>query len=357
MKWNIISLPNNQCGLEMHCSLLRTRLESLGHEVNVLAYNAPRLASMADRNLFVELVNPDLFRFAREQWLIPMAEWWRNSWNVELPKFRYVLCGTRHGYQIFKRKVGDRAMYLGMEPRDFFDPAIPRKRQFLHAVGGSAAKNTAAVSAAWRSTPAKLIVLSRMGAIKGPNIEFHTHVSESELHTLMNESLFHLMPSAMEGYGHSLHEAEAVGAVILTTDAPPMNEVSHDATLLIPPAAFRKHKDTTLTQDVEWIDVTAAGVAGAVRRALAMSDEKLASIQAETRRHFLEERDAFRARFAQLANSPIDSEAGGQQWPNLIPLPGTAAQPQTVRHFAMHVVTCECSVCRRRKSARIVTNK
>lgn len=53
---------------------------------------------------------------------------------------------------------------------------------------------------------------------------------------LTAEAAFLMCPSLAEGYGHYINQARAAGAVIVTTDAPPMNEliVSNAMGVLIP---------------------------------------------------------------------------------------------------------------------------
>jgi glycosyltransferase involved in cell wall biosynthesis len=51
------------------------------------------------------------------------------------------------------------------------------------------------------------------------------YLDDAELQRLQNQHLFHLCPSETEGFGHHLVEGMSVGAVVLTTDAPPMNEM------------------------------------------------------------------------------------------------------------------------------------
>lgn len=58
---------------------------------------------------------------------------------------------------------------------------------------------------------------------------------------LMADSAFFLCPSIMEGYGHYINQARASGAVVVTTDANPMNELitSSEMGVLIPARAGR----------------------------------------------------------------------------------------------------------------------
>ena len=71
------------------------------------------------------------------------------------------------------------------------------------------------------------------------------------------------MPSAYEGYGQVLHEAQGCGQVIITTDAPPMNEIQ--PAILVPSRKATPHH-AWLLHAVESKDVACA-----VRKALSMS--------------------------------------------------------------------------------------
>ncbi|EQD67759.1 glycosyltransferase, partial [mine drainage metagenome] len=56
------------------------------------------------------------------------------------------------------------------------------------------------------------------------NIEHRIdYLDDAALQRLQNAHWFHLCPSETEGYGHYLVEAMGIGAVVLTTDAAPMN--------------------------------------------------------------------------------------------------------------------------------------
>jgi glycosyltransferase involved in cell wall biosynthesis len=118
---------------------------------------------------------------------------------------------------------------------------IAREPSFLHVAGRSGNKGTDAVIEAWLRRPdwPSLTVVQRgkpTRAVSAANLRVLTHyLRDEELRTLQNRSLFHLCPSETEGFGHHLVEAMSVGAVVLTTDAEPMNElVEADRGILVP---------------------------------------------------------------------------------------------------------------------------
>jgi hypothetical protein len=62
--------------------------------------------------------------------------------------------------------------------------------------------------------------------------------------SLLLSHAIHIMPSEREGFGHSINEGRAAGAVLLVPDHPPMNElVRGSAGLLMRPAALFSHVD------------------------------------------------------------------------------------------------------------------
>lgn len=226
-RFNLISNISNGVGLQRDFELLQSLIRSKGHQAQGVQFNSYHAAGPADINIFIETVVPALFQLASVNWLIPNPEWFDPNWVQYANRFHKILCKTQDGMRIF-RQIGMLPEFIGWESRDFYDPSIPRERKFIHVAGNSAYKNTLAIMYAWSSgkmqVPVTIISEVHAHSMPIPNVQFLKRVSDHDLINLLNSHIFHLCPSHYEGWGHALHESLGVGAVVLTTDKPPMNE-------------------------------------------------------------------------------------------------------------------------------------
>lgn len=230
--YNLISNITNGAGLQRDTELMAAILEKAGHKVSRTMFNATvPTYRHHDINIFLEVVNAGHLPYAKENWLIPNSEWWFVGWESLVPKFSRVLCKTHDCWEIWRRKVGERAMYTGFQANDFYRPDIKRLPTFLHLAGKSETKNTAAVMAAWRDyrIPYPLLVSAFKPEIvrlcrNVPNVRQVERLTPEETIHALNECRFHIMPSKYEGYGQAIHEALGCKGVVLTTAAPPMSE-------------------------------------------------------------------------------------------------------------------------------------
>lgn len=258
---------------------------------------ATRLAGPVDAQLSVERIYEPVLATARSNLLMPNPEWFRPSWTALLPRFDRVLCKSRHAVEIFQR-LGCATTYTGFTSADRLDRAVPRERAFFHLAGRSSAKGTQVVLEAWRRHPEwprlTVVQCARKARLRvsAANVDHRVgHLDDDELRRLQNAHRFHLCPSEAEGYGHYIAEAMSVEAVVITTDAAPMNElVGPECGLLLPcRPGERLGLDVRHHVDVEAVEA-------AVMQVLAMDEAACARLGEAARARFLENDRAFRTR-------------------------------------------------------------
>jgi hypothetical protein len=301
---------DNGVGLSRDLQLVAGVLRDTGRAVETVAYggsgmgNRIRELELRARSavrgpvpiqVFIERVYPRCLPAGRRNLLIPNPEWFVPGWQQWLPRFERVLCKTRHAVDIFAA-LGCATRYIGFTSLDRLDAGVPRARAFFHLAGCSQAKGTEVLLEAWRrhpEWPCLTVVQSTRTAIAGSpagNIEELTgRMDDAALQRLQNSHLFHICASRAEGFGHVLMEAMSTGAVVITTDGAPMNElVRPDRGLLVPPA-----RTGTLNLATQYM-VDVAGIEAAVEQALALGGERLSAMSAAARQYYVQSDARFR---------------------------------------------------------------
>jgi glycosyltransferase involved in cell wall biosynthesis len=126
-----------------------------------------------------------------------------------------------------------------------------------------------------------------------------TYVDDIEdIRRLQNAHAFHLCLSEAEGWGHYIVEAMSCGAVVLATDAPPMNElVGEDRGLLV-----AARENGTLNASALWqFDETA--LEACVERAAALPDDELRRLGDGARRWYENNQSGFAGRLRAALDS------------------------------------------------------
>lgn len=304
----------NGVGLSRDMQLIAEVLAAAGHRIELVGYSGNQFCNRVrelglwsrrtfrgriDVQIFVERVYHRCLPLARRNVLIPNPEWFQSKWELHLADFERVVCKTRHAESIF-RELGCTTALSGFTSDDVFDPGTQKKRAFLHLAGRSTAKGTETILAAWRrhpEWPTLTVVQHPKVAKPGPTAANIVHMVDyldaAELRRLQNAHRFHLCPSEAEGFGHYIMEGLAVSAVVLTTNAAPMNElVTTDRGLLIEPARrVRRGR-------VDFAMIDEAAIADAVERAMAMSGEQCEAMGAAARAFFVINDQTFRQSFA-----------------------------------------------------------
>lgn len=230
MRIGIVSNINNGKGLQRDYEVLRAELLALGHEVVGIHFQDDRLKAFARFDLLVclETPAPEFHHLADRCWLIPNPEWLEAG--LDIRSFERVLVKTKSGVEALKGRHPNVEL-IGWSTRDFGPAVEGRSGQFLHIVGGSMVKGTAAVLAAWKkSAPpdARLTIVGQRRVVRGRmprGVTMKTGITDEELKALYAETAWLIEPSEVEGFGHVFREAMSAGCGVITTNAPPMNEI------------------------------------------------------------------------------------------------------------------------------------
>ena len=242
MKINIITHFNG-VGLEQDANIIKSILDSKGHICNFVEYKQNK-CTFADKNIFLELIRTDFFKFAKENILIPNPEWFFSEWLAKLKDVK-ILCKTYDALNVFS-KISDNVHYIGFTSQDCFLSDVKKEDRFIHIAGKSSHKNTDVIIKAWQSGKIKdkLILIKQDYKGINNNIIHCSRMPREDLLILMNACQYHLCPSEYEGFGHYINEARSTGALIISTDAAPMNELVKNGILIKPDRFYTHHSGT-----------------------------------------------------------------------------------------------------------------
>ena len=305
MKVNLITCLNG-VGLQTEVELFREFFEARGDTLREYDHRGLERVPEADLNIFDEFSVPAMRQFAPRNVIMVHPEWSWPKLRADLAGYDAVLCKTKDAHRTFSL-FAPHAVYVGMWSRDLYDAKVKRRRAWIHSAGGSLQKNTEAIIEAWRRFPdlPPLLIHSKRnwGITDSSKLKFIGEVTEDQLRQLLNEHVFQLQPSAYEGFGHLQWEAMSARAVVITMDAPPMNEAADPALNHIRPVRFFRWREATVA------GTTPEEIAHAVREADAMSDAEIEAAGDRARAKFLANRAIAQQKFAEQLSSFAQPQA------------------------------------------------
>jgi glycosyltransferase involved in cell wall biosynthesis len=181
----------------------------------------------------LEDIFPQLSRFSDVNVLFPNQEWLRQRTLNEIDDKTLIWCKTKYAKARLEH-LNQNVSFVGFWSKDLLEPNVsPDYSKFLHLAGKSEQKGTLTLLELWKKHPdwPSITVVYRsqkelVESYAAPNITIiNEFVSEQRLRNLMNTHGIHLCPSESEGFGHNIGEALSIGAYVVTTNAPPMNEL------------------------------------------------------------------------------------------------------------------------------------
>lgn len=297
---NIIGWRNG-VGLNKDYDILIGQLSKLGYTVEFRDLRNREDVKKIALNIFSDYVDEYFFQFADHNYLIPNPEW--SEWTPEqLAKFDKIICKTREGERIFKQ-FNPNTVYMGFTSMDRYDPAVTKNyHAFLHLAGASIQKGSAPLIESWVAHPEwpQMFVIRHEGDKKDPNVAniklVFQYLPDHAIVAMENAIGIHLCPSETEGFGHYINEAMSCESVVITTDAPPMNEFITDKRFLVgyhTTAPWRLA--TRYFVDKEKLNEVISNL-------LKMPEQELQKIGKKNRETFLENDRQFKARFAEIFN-------------------------------------------------------
>jgi hypothetical protein len=202
-------------------------------QINTISYinfDAPP----AHINVFFENVNYGLLPFAKKNILIPNQEWYYRSWLPYIPSFDEIWVKTRYAERIFGEIPGHPPVkYIGWCSRERNLLGSRNRRACLLLAGRSINKNAQLVADEWRPEypPLTISINTKENKEfvdpKKANVRVITgDLTDGQVDNLLSNNGIHICLSRIEGFGHSIVEAKMAGAVVVTTGAAPMNELS-----------------------------------------------------------------------------------------------------------------------------------
>ncbi len=303
--------------------IVRELLESLGCSTRLIVTSEqePNESLRADVNLFSSEVHSDWLTLAKKNVLLANHEQdVRQSFtppsdrsHVEkddqvelLRKLDRIFAKSRYGEKVY-RDLGLRVTYVGFTSRDRLLPDVERSdRERLFLIGDNHRnKDWPTVMQVWEENPALPllhVVTSRgpreMAFPALPNVRYHfQHLSDDEVRILQNRCRVHVCATRMEGWGHAIVEGMSCGAVVLTTDAPPMNEHIDGRNGVLFAAESRS------PHNLDWCwKISERSLAAAARGVMEMPEEMKRKIGANARAYFERTANDFPVRFQEAWN-------------------------------------------------------
>lgn len=299
---NVLSQQGTQ-GLENDQYLLAQELKALGHVVHCRDIYDPVDPSAVDVNIFFARIIPEWLSCASFNCFVPNPEWYYQGLEI-LQDIDFILCRTREVERIFQGIHG-KTYFLGFTSFDYGQPEIEKDySQILHLAGGSDLKGTPVVLKVWARNPLfpflTLIKRFHPFTVQLYNLQWKLWVETSALSPLLNTCGIHLCLSETEGFGHYIMEAMSTRAVVVTTDAPPMNEFITDPRCLV--SVDKSSMQMLATK----YHASADCLESTLQELMRLSPEELLAIGANNRAVYLRKTEEFRDNLKQLMECIVD---------------------------------------------------
>jgi glycosyltransferase involved in cell wall biosynthesis len=310
-----IIVPDNSLGLKLDAELYAKLLP--GSRILHINWKSPR------RHL-------DYFRFAKANIYMQRSAIGRGfpalkNYLVPNPEFFEVtgklpdefLCKTRHAVQALSKLAP--TVYVGHTSFDYGNYSRNKDENLIVLFAGKSwLKNADKVLQAWlRNLDFPHLVMTYQNALPADvdknnlpvNLSIYESLSEADMNHYARQAGAFLCPSSIEGFGHYINEGRASGALVLTTDYSPMNElIDEDSGILIAPESAidaavlvnRPHLVSDYDFELKAAIISVENIEQAVRAYMTMPQEEKQRRRDNARSRYLAERDGWEKNLSQL---------------------------------------------------------
>jgi len=219
-------------------------IESIDHLDPIQFYGSARAPQVVDLQIHLEVPCRAAWRWALSNVVVVNPEWWpASAWDWALaPKEAggadLALFKSAHARSLFPELDGKRARVLSWRAGDVHTETPILKREFLYLIGASTNKMAAAAALCrcWKATWPRMLVVGTESVLsvlrKGsPDAEtrgltFQLPFPDTASRLVAQASYaYHVVASEAEGFGYSMAEAGALGALPLWTALPVYKEL------------------------------------------------------------------------------------------------------------------------------------
>ena len=318
---NIFIVAADSIGLRVDTKVVASALATISSEMDIGVVlhevNVPRRAlNTSDNSVALEFpVEPHIIINLEQIYklsdprasnalhiLIPNPEWISPVSGARIFQMSEIWHKTHYSKLVFQNAFPEkRHIYIGFTS---IDPGYNahHNRNFAHFKGKSVTRNSEKILSIWyrrRDLP-ELKLQFFTNALEADFFAFPEWLNWQNISVKMgnvsNEDYFeglssagiHLCTSEVEGFGHYINESRAMGAVIITTDAPPMNElIDSQSGVLISPLST-----TQMSLGFRHL-ISEESIEEAINQVLKISDEELMLIRKNARKRYLKDRQNF----------------------------------------------------------------
>jgi hypothetical protein len=258
------------------------------------------LEVMMHRNVFTAPINV----------FIPNQEWSVIN-SLILEKTDMVWCKSKLSEIVFS-EIGFSTRYIGFQTlikeKPKFDQS--RKREFFTRIGMTKTRGSDQLVELWNKHPEwptlnMVIDESLQPTLTPNNVNYIRPIaSDEEYFRLVNSFLFHIYVTEAEGFGHSIVESMSTGAIVLVTQAAPMNEYANDTNAIMIAAQYAGQMKLSPR-----FKSSNAQIEAAVAKALSMAETEIIQL----RQNAVEVNDHLEQQFIELLNSAVVNAVKNKQ--------------------------------------------